>query len=692
MKKALIILFIALAVVALCLTGCAPPEHTHQFGGKYLHDASSHWQLCTGDGCNEKSQSSPHVWNDGVQTDAPTYTNPGKKLFTCTTCGATKEEPIPVLETAQSTVVFANTLSLDKVYDGTAVTLGQDDYTTTGNGTVTVEWIQGQTTLDGAPILPGEYTVKVSISASEGYTQAHATKNFTISKKALAGTISANADFGATELSVELDGLLTGAVENDTLGLVTIGNNGNYLTANADGHTSGLTLSYNQDLLDKYDVSGVGYNVVINKVQIPSAQLLIDNIHTLPTSFCVEKGIVSEYTYTGAYADFLGTAKVEYADTSVGVTMVWTAIAPKKVGNYAVRISFEESENLLATRTTPFEFSIESHDISFDGYCVVDGVKCDTAPIDLHVDDEINTTILPDQVIIYRMELEAGKFYSFPLAAQQAANYTVYDIQGEEQMQKRNNVDENVRFLAKDPVYYVHVTQQGSITNILVKVIEHTPDFMKDGIQLAELTPGKTATAVVQNGCIWVKADNKDNAYANYKFLTSVPTQGGTSLFFKGIYLTGLNTSTSLTGKISSLYFRTDGVGFFKFKVLGVLDGTTVTIDLVEPIATNVSASPINMEGSKPTENGYVVISLPATRGYYYGISGDYGTVESVSFATYSSTYNKVYYYQSNTSDRIYVIVKVEDTSKDIYIQDHVEHLVTDGKCTVCGLSVETTL
>ena len=405
MKKALIILFLALAVVALCLTGCAPPEHTHQFGGKYLHDASSHWQLCSGDECNEKSQSSPHVWNDGVQTDAPTYTKQGKKLFTCTTCGATKEEPIPVLEASQSTVVFANTLSLDKVFDGTAVTLSQDDYTTTGNGTVTVEWIQGQTTLDGAPILPGEYTVKVSISASEGYTQAHATKNFTISKKALTGTISANADFGATELSVELDGILTGAVENDTLGLVTIGNNGDVLLANASGYTSGLTLSYNQDLLDKYDVSGVGYNVVINKVQIPSTQLLIDNIDTLPTSFCVEKGIVSEYTYTGAYADFLGTAKVEYADTSVGVTMVWTAIAPKKVGNYAVRISFEESENLLATRTTPVEFSIESHDISFDGYCVVDGVNCYTAPIDFKVDDDINTKILPEQVIIYRFEL-----------------------------------------------------------------------------------------------------------------------------------------------------------------------------------------------------------------------------------------------------------------------------------------------
>lgn len=59
--------------------------------------------------------------------------------------------------------------------------------------------------------------------------------------------------------------------------------------------------------------------------------------------------------------------------------------------------------------------------------------------------------------------------------------------------------------------------------------------------------------------------------------------------------------------------------------------------------------------------------------------------------ATYSSTYRKVYY-QSNTSDRIYVIVKVKDASKDIHIQDHVEHLVTDGKCTVCGLSVETTL
>ncbi|MBQ2894089.1 MAG: hypothetical protein IJE92_01065, partial [Clostridia bacterium] len=117
-----------------------------------------------------------------------------------------------------------------------------------------------------------------------------------------------------------------------------------------------------------------------------------------------------------------------------------------------------------------------------------------------------------------------------------------------------------------------------------------------------------------------------------------------------------------------------------------------VTIDLVEPVSTNVSGSPVNMEGCKPTENGYVVISLPATKGYYYGISGDYGTVDSVSFATYaSSIYNKVFY-QSNTSDKIYVIVKVEDASENIWILDHIDHTVTEGRCPVCGLTVESTL
>ena len=691
MKKTLIILFLALAVVALFLTGCGP-SHTHEFGGKYLYDANGHWQLCQLEDCDEPSSASPHVWNAGEETIAPTYTQQGKKVFTCTTCGATKEESIPALDVVPSTVVFSSELSLDKVYDSSPVTLTSSHYSTTGNGEVTVEWYQGENKLDDAPALPGDYSVKISISASEGYSSASATQNFTISKKALSGTIEATADFGVTELEVLMDGILTGGMGNDTLGMVEISNNGEFLTVNTDGHTSGLTLTFSQFVLDRYDVSGVDYKIVINKSLISADKLLIDNADTLPASFCVDKGIVADYTYTGVYAKYLGTPTVEYADASVGVTMTWSSIAPKKVGHYAVRISFAESDNTLASRTTPVEFKIEAHDTGFDGYCIVDGIKCDVAPVDLTVDDEINTTIGSNETLVYRMELQAGTYYIFPLASQQAANYTVYDIHGEVQMEKRSNVYENIRFVAKDPVYYVHVTQQGSITNILVSVTEYTYDFMKDGVVVTEVTPGKTATAVVQNGQFWVKVDNKDNAYANYRFLTSAPTQGGTSLFHDGIYLTGLNTNTSLTGKISSLYFRAEGVCFFKFNVLEVLDGTTVTIDLVEPVSTNVSGSPVNMEGCKPTENGYVVISLPATKGYYYGISGDYGTVDSVSFATYaSSIYNKVFY-QSNTSDRIYVIVKVKDASENIWILDHIDHTVTEGRCPVCGLTVESTL
>lgn len=36
-----------------------------------------------------------HVWNEGVETKAPTCTDAGEKTFTCTACGATKTEAIP---------------------------------------------------------------------------------------------------------------------------------------------------------------------------------------------------------------------------------------------------------------------------------------------------------------------------------------------------------------------------------------------------------------------------------------------------------------------------------------------------------------------------------------------------------------------------------------------------------------------
>lgn len=126
------------------------PELGHDFTGEYQKDADGHWHICTRDNCTETDTKSSHTynttncaevatctacsyekaagehtwgkwekvddtnhkhtcsscnepetaghnWNDGVVTTEPTETTEGVKTYTCTACGATKTESVPVV-------------------------------------------------------------------------------------------------------------------------------------------------------------------------------------------------------------------------------------------------------------------------------------------------------------------------------------------------------------------------------------------------------------------------------------------------------------------------------------------------------------------------------------------------------------------------------------------------------------------
>ncbi len=64
----------------------------HDYGSVYRKDETSHWQECE---CGEKMESSAHLYDSGEITTAPTETEAGVKTYTCTICGATKEEAVP---------------------------------------------------------------------------------------------------------------------------------------------------------------------------------------------------------------------------------------------------------------------------------------------------------------------------------------------------------------------------------------------------------------------------------------------------------------------------------------------------------------------------------------------------------------------------------------------------------------------
>ena len=65
----------------------------HDFTTSWTHDDNEHWKQCSR--CDEKDDVSPHTWDSGTVTTAPTCTKAGERTYTCTKCGATKIEPIP---------------------------------------------------------------------------------------------------------------------------------------------------------------------------------------------------------------------------------------------------------------------------------------------------------------------------------------------------------------------------------------------------------------------------------------------------------------------------------------------------------------------------------------------------------------------------------------------------------------------
>ena len=64
----------------------------HDFTTSWTHDDNEHWKQCSR--CDAKDDVSPHTWDSGTVTTAPTCTKAGERTYTCTECGATKIEPI----------------------------------------------------------------------------------------------------------------------------------------------------------------------------------------------------------------------------------------------------------------------------------------------------------------------------------------------------------------------------------------------------------------------------------------------------------------------------------------------------------------------------------------------------------------------------------------------------------------------
>ena len=165
-------------------------EHVHTFDmTKWSYDTENHWHPATCAHTDEKKDLAAHSWNAGVITKPADYGVAGEKIFTCTTCSATRKETIPATPPKYNTLTFDGGLELSKTYDGTPVELNPENVHFNGNGALTIEYKledeDDSTYTTTAPTDAGEYIVRARVAGTAEWYGISNTKSFTIMHRIL---------------------------------------------------------------------------------------------------------------------------------------------------------------------------------------------------------------------------------------------------------------------------------------------------------------------------------------------------------------------------------------------------------------------------------------------------------------------------------------------------------------------------
>lgn len=165
-------------------------EHVHTFDmTKWSYDTENHWHPATCAHTDEKKDLAAHSWNTGEITKPADYGVAGEKIFTCTTCSATRKETIPATPPKYNTLTFDGGLELSKTYDGTPVVLKPENVHFNGNGALTIEYKledeDDSTYTTTAPTDAGEYIVRARVAGTAEWYGISNTKSFTIMHRIL---------------------------------------------------------------------------------------------------------------------------------------------------------------------------------------------------------------------------------------------------------------------------------------------------------------------------------------------------------------------------------------------------------------------------------------------------------------------------------------------------------------------------
>lgn len=115
-------------------------DHTHKFSDEWTSDETHHWHASTC-GHEEIDGKEEHSWGEGVVDTPATEEADGLNIFTCTTCGATKEEAIPMLN---HTHKFSDEWTYDETHHWHAATC---IHTGEVDGKAEHDWNEGVETL-----------------------------------------------------------------------------------------------------------------------------------------------------------------------------------------------------------------------------------------------------------------------------------------------------------------------------------------------------------------------------------------------------------------------------------------------------------------------------------------------------------------------------------------------------------------
>ena len=225
-----------LAIILACVLGagviCAVVlpitlAHRHEFSAEWTTDENYHWHKCKGEKCNEVSDKASHVFDEEIVSEMyfasdATYTAAAKYYKSCI-CGVKGTETFShgsPLSAKANTIAFADGLTLDKSYDGTAVVFDASQVNRYGDGAITIMYkVKGaddNTYIATAPKNVGEYTVKVSVEGTAEWKAASKTVDFAIAKKALKATATKTYD-GTDTMPATLTGVVTGETVTVTI-------------------------------------------------------------------------------------------------------------------------------------------------------------------------------------------------------------------------------------------------------------------------------------------------------------------------------------------------------------------------------------------------------------------------------------------------------------------------------------------